>query len=112
MYGEGMGSLNVYTQPWNNFPSANLLWSIGGNQGPVWRSARVSLPPSSQNFQVSKERNMAENAQTHIVNNSVHHAAKDFAVTLYLNWFQYNASRSVLDASCFDQFPQKLFFYF
>ena len=52
MWGEGMGELNVYTQPWNDFSRAQRIWRMYGNAGKTWRSARVTIPPTSYNFQV------------------------------------------------------------
>jgi hypothetical protein len=47
MYGAGMGSLQVESS--SSF-GTNTLWSMSGNQGNAWRSARVDLPPSSAQF--------------------------------------------------------------
>ena len=48
-----MGTLNVYTQPHQDFNQASLQWSRTGDAGPTWRLARVTVPPSDVDFNVS-----------------------------------------------------------
>ncbi|XP_078483553.1 MAM and LDL-receptor class A domain-containing protein 1 isoform X3 [Ciona intestinalis] len=55
MYGDGVGFFNVYTQPYANFDKASILWTKQGNAGPLWRLAKVTLPPSSSDFQIAFE---------------------------------------------------------
>ena len=52
MYGEGMGTLNVYTQLNNDFAQATLRWTRNGNAGQTWRLSRVTIPAINTNFKV------------------------------------------------------------
>lgn len=52
MYGTGMGTMNVYTQRYEDLTSRILIWSRTGNEGDVWRHAKVTIPPTSYGFKV------------------------------------------------------------
>ena len=44
MYGDGIGSLNVYKKYVNE--NSQIIWNRKGNQDNIWRMGRVSLPAS------------------------------------------------------------------
>lgn len=47
-----MGTLNIYTQPYDKYDQSDLHWTRTGNAGPIWRLGRVTIPSTSYNFQV------------------------------------------------------------
>ncbi|XP_071851180.1 MAM and LDL-receptor class A domain-containing protein 1-like isoform X5 [Apostichopus japonicus] len=47
MFGNAVGTLNVYTQEANSV-SPELLWSISGSQGNVWRNAKLNLQSGTE----------------------------------------------------------------
>lgn len=51
MYGEGMGTLNVYQQSEDG--KRALIFSQIGDQGWLWRFAQASLLPRVQSYRVS-----------------------------------------------------------
>ena len=54
MFGEGMGTMNVYLQLGSDaIDSWTTLWSRGGNAGNMWRLGKVTVPSTSKDFRVS-----------------------------------------------------------
>jgi hypothetical protein len=47
MYGDGIGTLNVYTK-FNSRPITENIWNRKGDQDNIWRLGRVTLPKSTQ----------------------------------------------------------------
>ncbi len=47
MYGDGIGTMNVYRKFTNRFIPENL-WTRKGDQDNIWRMGRVSLPKQAQ----------------------------------------------------------------
>ncbi|XP_076003138.1 apical endosomal glycoprotein [Genypterus blacodes] len=53
MYGEGMGTLNVYQE--SEEGKQALLFSQAGDQGPLWRFAQASLMPRVRPYRIAVE---------------------------------------------------------
>jgi len=50
LFGEAQGHLRVLLQDGHNEEA--VLWTLKGDQGPVWREGRTILPRSPKDFQV------------------------------------------------------------
>ncbi|XP_033753484.1 MAM and LDL-receptor class A domain-containing protein 1-like [Pecten maximus] len=50
MYGQSIGSLNVYTQINGSFP--RQIWTRNGNQGNMWRRGTVTLPANHHSYSI------------------------------------------------------------
>nr|XP_039270832.1 MAM and LDL-receptor class A domain-containing protein 1-like [Styela clava] len=52
MYGQGMGTMNLYTQKNEDMSTQLLIWSESGNNGDVWRHAKATLFPTDYPFKL------------------------------------------------------------
>lgn len=53
MYGQGMGTMNIYVMKGTNYDGAVLLWSEEGDESDIWRHQKVAIPPLTYDFKVS-----------------------------------------------------------
>ncbi|XP_056286983.1 neuropilin-2a isoform X2 [Pseudoliparis swirei] len=70
LFGEAQGHLRVLLQDGHNEEA--VLWTLKGDQGPVWREGRTILPRSPKDFQVMMEGFFAHGTRGHIWIDNIH----------------------------------------
>ncbi|BFZ04222.1 hypothetical protein BsWGS_07261 [Bradybaena similaris] len=64
MYGDGQGTLTVYTRPTGTSGYGPSLWTKSGNQGQAWIKATVDIKPNSNRIDILFEASIGTNSDS------------------------------------------------
>ncbi|XP_064825494.1 neuropilin-2a isoform X2 [Oncorhynchus masou masou] len=70
LWGEAQGTLRILLRDAHH--EETLLWSLHGDQGPVWKEGRTILPRSPKEFQVVMEGFVDQGTKGHIMIDNIH----------------------------------------